>query len=130
MRRPIRPRRFRSRPGNTGQMCLPTLLWSAQHRGRLRIDLSTGRQNLMARRRTLMTALTAALLFSMAACGSDDGGGSSGGSGSSGGGGDAAGKIGVILPDTTSSPRWEASDRPQLEAAFKAAGVDSDIQNA
>jgi D-xylose transport system substrate-binding protein len=84
----------------------------------------------MARRRTLMTALAAALLFSMAACGSDDdGGGSSGGSGSSGGG-DASGKIGVILPDTTSSPRWESADRPQLTAAFKAAGVDFDIQNA
>ena len=86
--------------------------------------------NLMARRRTLvMTALAAALVFSTAACGSDDN--SSGGSGSSGsGGGDAAGKVGVILPDTTSSPRWESADRPQLSAAFEAAGVDYDIQNA
>jgi D-xylose transport system substrate-binding protein len=83
----------------------------------------------MARRRTLMTAMTAALLFSMAACGGSDDNGGSSGSGSSGGGG-ASGKIGVILPDTTSSPRWESADRPQLSAAFEAAGVDYDIQNA
>jgi D-xylose transport system substrate-binding protein len=83
----------------------------------------------MARRRTLMTALTAGLVFSLAACGGGDGGSSSGGSGSSGGG-TAEGKVGVILPDTTSSPRWESADRPQLEAAFKDAGVDYDIQNA
>jgi D-xylose transport system substrate-binding protein len=83
----------------------------------------------MARRRTLMTALAAGLVFSLAACGGGDGGSSSGGSGSSGGG-TAEGKVGVILPDTTSSPRWESADRPQLEAAFKDAGVDYDIQNA
>src|SRR3954447_25155370 len=84
----------------------------------------------MARRRTLMTALAAGLVFSLAACGGSDGN-SGGGSGSSGSGsGSAEGKIGVILPDTTSSPRWESADRPQLEAAFKDAGVEYDIQNA
>jgi D-xylose transport system substrate-binding protein len=36
----------------------------------------------------------------------------------------------IILPDTASSPRWESGDRPALEAAFKAAGFESDIQNA
>ncbi len=61
----------------------------------------------------------AVLIFAAAACGGDSGGGDSGGA-----------KIGVILPDTTSSPRWEASDRPALEKAFSDAGVDSDIQNA
>ncbi|GAA4579157.1 substrate-binding domain-containing protein [Micromonospora coerulea] len=49
--------------------------------------------------------------------------------------GDAAGsqpraKIGVILPDSASSNRWETADRKYLEAAFKAAGVEYDIQNA
>src|SRR3954469_22885624 len=82
----------------------------------------------MARRRTLMTALAATLVFGLAACGGSDD--SSSGSGSSGGGSAAAGKVGVILPDTTSSPRWESADRPQLSDAFKAAGVDFDIQNA
>jgi D-xylose transport system substrate-binding protein len=36
----------------------------------------------------------------------------------------------VILPDAASSPRWENGDRPALEAAFTAAGYESDIQNA
>ena len=39
-------------------------------------------------------------------------------------------KIGVILPDSASSARWESADRKYLEAAFKAAGVAYDIQNA
>ena len=51
---------------------------------------------------------------------------SAAGSGSAG----TTGKVGVILPDTKSSARWETQDRPNLEAAFKAAGVDYDIQNA
>ncbi len=41
-----------------------------------------------------------------------------------------AGKVGVILPDTASSDRWENADRPYLEEAFTAAGVEFDIQNA
>ena len=41
-----------------------------------------------------------------------------------------SGKIGVILPDTESSVRWESADRPALEAAFEEAGVEYDIQNA
>jgi D-xylose transport system substrate-binding protein len=87
----------------------------------------------MARRRIMTTAvLTGTLLLSVAACGSDDSSsGSSGASGSSSSsGGSAQGKIGVILPDTVSSPRWESQDRPALEAAFKKAGVKYDIQNA
>src|SRR6476646_3716621 len=64
----------------------------------------------------------------LAACGSSD---SDGGSdGSSDGGSKATGKVGVILPDSKSSVRWETQDRPNLEAAFKAAGVEYDIQNA
>src|SRR5256714_9815091 len=38
--------------------------------------------------------------------------------------------IGVILPDSKSSVRWETADRPYLEKAFQAAGVKYDIQNA
>jgi D-xylose transport system substrate-binding protein len=55
-------------------------------------------------------------------------------SGGTGGGGasqsQSQGKIGVILPDTKSSVRWESKDRPALEAAFKAAGMQYSIQNA
>ena len=36
----------------------------------------------------------------------------------------------MILPDAATSPRWEANDRPLLKAAFDAAGIESDIQNA
>ncbi len=39
-------------------------------------------------------------------------------------------KIGVILPDSKSSARWETADRKYLKAAFEAAGVAYDIQNA
>lgn len=46
------------------------------------------------------------------------------------GGAAAGGKVGVILPDTTTSVRWETQDRPALQAAFEAAGVEYDIQNA
>ncbi len=45
-------------------------------------------------------------------------------------GGTKAPKIGVILPDSASSDRWETADRKYLEAAFKAAGVEATIQNA
>src|SRR4051795_726494 len=67
--------------------------------------------------------------LALSACGDDS---SSGGSSDNGSGDNAGskGKVGVILPDTESSVRWESSDRPALEAAFKAAGVDYDIQNA
>ncbi|ABM16064.1 sugar ABC transporter substrate-binding protein [Mycolicibacterium vanbaalenii] len=41
-----------------------------------------------------------------------------------------SGKVGVILPDTKSSVRWETKDRPALAAAFQNAGVDYTIQNA
>ena len=71
--------------------------------------------------------LAAAAMLALTACGSDDSGSSGG---SDGGGGESAGKVGVILPDATTSPRWEASDRPSLQQAFDDAGIESDIQNA
>jgi D-xylose transport system substrate-binding protein len=42
----------------------------------------------------------------------------------------AAGTVGVILPDTTSSTRYTLYDAPLLKQAFDAAGIQSDIQNA
>ncbi len=38
--------------------------------------------------------------------------------------------VGVILPDTKSSVRWETQDRPSLTKAFADANVKADIQNA
>jgi D-xylose transport system substrate-binding protein len=72
-------------------------------------------------------AVTAAAALALAGCGSSGGGSTSEPAGSSPA---AAGKVGVILPDTKSSARWEDNDRPSLEAAFTAAGVESIIQNA
>jgi len=75
-----------------------------------------------------MLALTAFGLLatgSVAACGDDTGSGDAGSGTSS-----SAGKVGVILPDTKSSARWATADVTYLKAAFDAAGVQADIQNA
>ena len=79
----------------------------------------------MRKRSVAALAGVTAAAFLLAACGSS----SSGGSGASSSGG-AAPFVGVILPDTASSARWENNDRPYLTEAFKAAGVKADIQNA
>jgi D-xylose transport system substrate-binding protein len=39
-------------------------------------------------------------------------------------------KIGVLLPDSRTSARWETADRRYFERTFTAAGVDFEIQNA
>jgi D-xylose transport system substrate-binding protein len=39
-------------------------------------------------------------------------------------------KIGVILPDTKSSARWDSEDRKYLQESFESAGIKYDIQNA
>jgi D-xylose transport system substrate-binding protein len=80
------------------------------------------------RKHSLVLVGMLGVAMSLTACGDDSDSGSEGSGG--GGGGEAAGKIGVILPDTESSVRWESADRPALEAAFEEAGVEYDIQNA
>jgi D-xylose transport system substrate-binding protein len=44
--------------------------------------------------------------------------------------GKTSGKVGVILPDTTSSTRYVQYDKPLLTQALKAAGITPDVQNA
>jgi D-xylose transport system substrate-binding protein len=44
--------------------------------------------------------------------------------------GKASGKVGVILPDTTSSTRYTLYDQPLLQKALTDAGITADIQNA
>lgn len=83
----------------------------------------------MKRKHNLVLVPLLGAAMALTACGSDDGDTGSD-AGDSGSGGDAAGKIGVILPDTESSVRWESADRPALTAAFEEAGVEFDIQNA
>jgi D-xylose transport system substrate-binding protein len=100
-----------------------------------------------------VTAVATAFTLGLAACGSDNSSKSSSGGATTtaggaattaasattvaggaattaAGGGAATGKIGVILPDSKSSVRWETADRKYLGDAFKAAGVQYDIQNA
>ncbi|TDC29082.1 sugar ABC transporter substrate-binding protein [Micromonospora sp. 15K316] len=76
-------------------------------------------------RKGLLTIATVGLLATggLAACGDDSGGNDQAGSGQTP-------KIGVILPDSKSSARWEGADRKFLQEAFEAAGVEYDIQNA
>jgi D-xylose transport system substrate-binding protein len=99
-------------------------------------------------RKSVLGTAVAATVFSLgvAACGSDNSGTSSGGAATTAAGGTAttasggaattaaggavSGKVGVILPDSKSSVRWETADRTYLGDAFKAAGVQYDIQNA
>jgi D-xylose transport system substrate-binding protein len=89
----------------------------------------------------------------LAACGGDDNSGDSGDGGSStegitaacsldnppqsaaklppeGDAGQASGKVGVILPDTTSSTRYTLYDQPLLQKALSSAGLTPLIQNA
>ena len=79
----------------------------------------------MRKRSTMIAASLASAALLLSACGGDDSDG-----GDTGSGGTAKDKVGVILPDATTSPRWESADRPMLKAAFDAAGLESDIQNA
>ncbi|MDQ6640997.1 MAG: substrate-binding domain-containing protein [Actinomycetota bacterium] len=107
-----------------------------------------------AHRRVVLAgvALALGLAPALAACGSSSGsssGGSSkaptitaacklanpptsGASAPAGGGSKAkaTGKVGVILPDTTSSTRYTTYDAPLLKKALSAAGVTPDVQNA
>jgi D-xylose transport system substrate-binding protein len=84
----------------------------------------------ISRRALAIGAALCALTFAVAACGSDDNDSSTSGGGSSTTGGTKAQKVGVLLPDTKSSVRWESFDRPLLQQAFKAAGVPVTIENA
>ncbi|WP_211357242.1 sugar ABC transporter substrate-binding protein [Nocardioides rubriscoriae] len=106
------------------------------------------------RRAALTGAAVTLCVGPLAACGSDD----NNDSGNGGGGGDAAaitgackldnppvsgaekpaegtagkatGKVGVILPDTTSSTRYTTYDAPLLTKALSDAGLTPDVQNA
>ncbi|TCJ93317.1 D-xylose transport system substrate-binding protein [Nocardia alba] len=87
---------------------------------------STARRRWFHERPTLMrqgifgiAAVSIALLTTLTACGDDTS--NSGGSGA---------EIGVILPDSKTSARWETADRKYLQQAFDAAGIKADIQNA
>jgi D-xylose transport system substrate-binding protein len=84
----------------------------------------------MNRATRLIPLLAASAALVVAACGSDDNNSSSSSSGGTATAAAKAGKVGVLLPDSKSSVRWETVDRPFLKKAFADAGVEADIQNA
>jgi len=81
-----------------------------------------------------LVAAGAGLTLVLAACGGNSAStGSSAsptGSAAAGSGSAAGATVGVILPDTKSSARWESQDRPLLQKALTAAGLTPIIQNA
>jgi D-xylose transport system substrate-binding protein len=83
---------------------------------------------------TLLAAtVSAGLVLSACGANSSDSGGTGSNSASSSAPAAAAGangKVGVILPETATSARWEAFDKPMLQAALSAQGFEADIQNA
>jgi D-xylose transport system substrate-binding protein len=70
--------------------------------------------------------LVSALVLVAAGCG----GGSSDSGGTGGTGGTSQGSIWVLLPDSSSSPRWESDDRRFFDQTFSDAGVEHTIVNA
>ncbi|HET6529542.1 MAG TPA: substrate-binding domain-containing protein [Actinoplanes sp.] len=74
------------------------------------------------RRGLLAVVAVGVLTAGISGCTNDAGG--------SAGGNRGAATVGVILPDTTSSPRWKTHDPRLLQRAFDEADVPVDIQNA
>ncbi|MQA06931.1 MAG: substrate-binding domain-containing protein [Pseudonocardiaceae bacterium] len=84
------------------------------------------------RRPLAVTAALFAAALTITACGANTEGGGDAGSDSTAGaeGGGANGTVGVILPETATSARWEGFDKPMLEKALRAEGFEPDVQNA
>jgi D-xylose transport system substrate-binding protein len=76
-----------------------------------------------------LIAVGTGLAVAMTACGANTSGGNTTTDTNTNSGSGGA-KVGVILPETASSARWEGFDKPLLEKALKAEGLDPDIQNA
>jgi len=85
-------------------------------------DLRSGRR-LRLLLWVLGVAVVAAFAVVAAGCGGDDDEGTAAA-------GECDGSIWVLLPDSATSPRWEADDRPYFDQAFSDAGVDHTIVNA
>jgi len=76
----------------------------------------------------LLTATISATVLVLSGCGANSAG--TGSPDDSSSGGSSKGTIGVILPETATSARWESFDKPFLVAALEAEGYDADVQNA
>jgi D-xylose transport system substrate-binding protein len=79
-----------------------------------------------------LAAVGAGVALALSACGANStppasSGTSAGATSAASGGGT---KVGVILPETATSARWEGFDKPMIIEAMKAHGLDADVQNA
>ncbi|GIF22602.1 D-xylose transport system substrate-binding protein [Actinoplanes tereljensis] len=81
-------------------------------------------------RKKLLALAAVGLLATATMTACDDSDSSSDASSDSGGSGSGKARVGVIMPDTKSSQRWKTDDPKFLKAAFDAAGVPVEIQNA
>ncbi|MFF2551573.1 sugar ABC transporter substrate-binding protein [Nocardia sp. NPDC058058] len=77
---------------------------------------------------TIAMAVALTGLLTLTACGSNSTSSTESSAAPSGGGGN--GTVGVILPETATSARWESFDKPLLQQALRAQGFDADVQNA
>ncbi|WP_245400893.1 sugar ABC transporter substrate-binding protein [Nocardia albiluteola] len=75
-------------------------------------------------------AVALAGLLTLAACGSNSSSGGGNSTSSNGSSGGKNGTVGVILPETATSARWEGFDRPMITKALNAEGFDADVENA
>jgi D-xylose transport system substrate-binding protein len=78
----------------------------------------------MRKRSLIAVAGLSVAALALTACGSSDDGDSAESPDSGGL------EVGVLLPDSKSSARWENNDRPALEAAFEELGINAEIVNA
>lgn len=98
---------------------VPRAINRALAKGEARKDVAI--MNLFAQKRRALPMIVGILILSLvlAACGSANGGGGSasgGGSGATGGNnGKGCKKVGVLLPETATSARWDSKDRPLLQ---------------
>lgn len=81
----------------------------------------------MVRTKLTARAVGVGLCLVLSACGANTAGNADDGDDAAPEGGI---KVGVILPETATSARWEGFDKPMLEKAMRAAGLDPDVQNA
>src|SRR5439155_18670470 len=84
-------------------------------------------------RRNNLSALAAGLgmCLALSACGANQANPGSAGQSSGDTSKPSGGiKVGVVLPETATSARWEGFDKPILDKSLRAAGLDPDIQNA
>jgi D-xylose transport system substrate-binding protein len=77
------------------------------------------------RMRTVVAVAGCALVLVASGCGASSSGGAATGTAAN-----SKPKVGVILPDTTSSARWEDSDKPLLTSQLSFAGIEPVVENA